>query len=94
MRGEVTAVDPKERTVTVSGQKIQYDVLVLSPPGVKFDPPASFPGYENAYHFWDMESAMKLREKVAGFRSGKIVISVTTQVYKCPPLCPGRWPSC
>lgn len=84
VRGEVTAVDPKERTVTVSGQKIQYDVLVLSP-GVKFDP-ASFPGYENAYHFWDMESAMKLREKVAGFRSGKIVISVTTQVYKCPPV--------
>lgn len=84
IKGEVTEVDPKDRNVTVSDKKIPYDILVLSP-GVKFDE-KSFPGYENAYHFWDMKNAMKLRQKLSEFKSGKIVISVTSQVYKCPPV--------
>ncbi|MCL4341772.1 MAG: NAD(P)/FAD-dependent oxidoreductase [Candidatus Thermoplasmatota archaeon] len=83
IKGEVTDVDAQNRTVTVSGQKIPYDILVLSP-GVKFDP-KSFPGYENAFHFWDMESSMELRKQIATFKGGKIVLGVTTQMYKCPP---------
>lgn len=84
IKGEVTSIDPKNRTLVVSGKTISYDILVLSP-GVKFDV-KSFPGYENVYHFWDMENAMKLRKIISEFKSGKIVIGVTTQMYKCPPV--------
>lgn len=84
VKGEVSDVDPQNRTITVSGKKMDYDILVLSP-GVRFDY-ASVPGYENVQHFWDMNHAMDLRQKLKGFRSGKIVIGVTTQIYKCPPV--------
>jgi len=84
VKGEVTEVDPKYRTVSVSTEKIQYDLLVLSP-GVKFDG-QSFPGYENASHFWDMAGSLELRKRISGFKGGKIVLGVTTQMYKCPPV--------
>lgn len=84
VKGEVTDVDVRNRTVSVGTEKIPYDVLILSP-GVKFDS-KSFPGYDSAYHFWDMDSSMVLRKKLSAFRGGKIVLGVTTQMYKCPPV--------
>lgn len=84
IKGEVTSVDAKNRYVSVGNEKVPYDILVLSP-GVKFDG-KSFPGYDSAYHFWDMENSMALRKKIAAFRGGKIVLGVTSQMYKCPPV--------
>ena len=84
IKGEVTGVDVRNRTVSVGTEKISYDTLILSP-GVKFDG-KSFSGYDSAYHFWDMENSMALRKKLSAFRGGKIVLGVTTQMYKCPPV--------
>ena len=84
IKGEVTGVDVRNRTVSVGTEKISYDTLILSP-GVKFDG-KSFSGYDSAYHFWDMENSMALRKKLSAFRGGRIVLGVTTQMYKCPPV--------
>ncbi len=84
IKAEVKEIDPKNRYVITGEEKIGYDVLVLSP-GVKFDY-GKFPGSDKLFHFWDMHSALKLRQQLAGFNGGRILISVTTKLYKCPPV--------
>ena len=41
-------------------------------------------GFEDAYHFYDLESAIKLRDALKNFKQGKIVIGIGGLPFKCP----------
>lgn len=84
IKAEVTKVDAANRIVYTSNGQFNYDYLVLSP-GVQINE-AQFKGHEDTYHFWDMEGSLRLKSALSKFRKGKIVISVASPVYKCPPV--------
>ena len=80
---EVRDIDTGSRTVATSAGKLEYDDLVLAP-GAAYDWDA-VPGSGDAYSFYDLESARRLRRKLSSFRKGRVVIAVSSLPYKCPP---------
>jgi len=81
---EATKVDTEKRSVyTKTGKILDYDYLVMAT-GSRLVP-EQLQGCEGAYHFYDLESALKLREALENFNQGKIVIGVGGLPYRCPP---------
>lgn len=87
--GEVTAIDPAGKRVTVDGSSIPYDRLVVAP-GIEFDP---VPGLETAAaqnsvpHAWKAGAqTTDLRKQIAAMPSGGVfLMSVPKAPYRCPP---------
>jgi sulfide:quinone oxidoreductase len=80
---EIESVDTASRTVTTSAGKLEYDYLVLAP-GAVYDWDA-VPGAKSAYSFYNIETARRLRRKLASFGKGRVIIAVPSLPYKCPP---------
>ena len=83
IQSTVNKIDLSAKTVTSHSGTFDYDYLVLSP-GAKYDWNA-VPGSKDNYSFYDIDSARKLRRKLASFRKGTVVIAVSSMPYKCPP---------
>jgi sulfide:quinone oxidoreductase len=83
LEAEVEGVDTASRTVATSAGKLEYDYLALAP-GAVYDWEA-VPGANTAYSFYNIETARRLRRKLASFRKGRVVIAVASVPYKCPP---------
>lgn len=83
------AVDPakhidvdQNRVTTESGKTFDYDYLVLAT-GSRIRPDA-IPGMaEGAHWLYDLDGARKLREALANFGGGRIVVNVNAP-HKCP----------
>jgi sulfide:quinone oxidoreductase len=81
---EVDRVDPKAKQVLLKGGDVlPYDYLVIAT-GSRLAP-EEIPGSEAAHHFYSVEGALRLREALATFPGGRIVITVGGVPYKCPP---------
>jgi len=80
----VTGIDLDNRTVHLNGDRLPYDFLVLA---TGCEPnPAEVPGLaEGAHHFHSADAAVQLREALANFEGGRIVVGVGGLPYKCPP---------
>ncbi len=53
--------------------------------GARFAPD-EVPGYrEAAHHFYSLEASLDLRKALAQFEGGKVVVTVASVPYKCPP---------
>ncbi|BAB59613.1 flavoprotein reductase [Thermoplasma volcanium GSS1] len=84
VKDEVVSVDAQNRIVNTLKGKYSYDYLIMSPgPDIKKD---SFEGIEATDSVWTLEDSLKLRAKIKEFNGGKILISVSSQWYKCPPV--------
>ncbi len=84
MKAKVLSVNGDERIVKTDKGDVAYDDLVLSP-GAKIEND-KIPQSPNVGHFWDMEHALDLRKKLMSLKEGKIVIGVSSMIYKCPPV--------
>ena len=83
VRGEVERVEPDERRVTVNGESITADHLIISL-GAELAP-ETIPGLAEAGHnFYTLEGAEGLRDALGRFRSGQLVILTAAPAYKCP----------
>jgi sulfide:quinone oxidoreductase len=83
--GEVVAVDPRARIVTLAdGLQLLYDQLVVAT-GSRIVPEAIEHFDEEAHHFYTAEAAAKLRAALDAFSGGRIVIGIAGMPYKCPP---------
>ena len=72
------------REVALEQEKINYDYLIVSL-GLQTRPDL-VPGFaEASQHPWEMESAVRLRDTLAAFRGGRIVVGVPLGPYRCPP---------
>ena len=84
IQSEILGIDSSRREVQLAHQKIEYDYLIVSL-GLQTRPDL-VPGFaEASLHPWEMESAVKLRDALAGFTAGRIVVGVPLGPYRCPP---------
>jgi len=84
IKDEVSRVDLNNRIVyTMSGKQLNYDYLVIST-GARLDLD-SVPGIKGVDHFYSLDAALRLRDKITKFEGGNIVVTVGGLPYKCPP---------
>ncbi len=83
LHAEIEGVDLDGKHVRTSRESLPYDYLVIAL-GAEYAP-ETIPGYsEHAHHMYDLESALQLKEAVAAFHGGKVVVGVARLLFKCP----------
>jgi sulfide:quinone oxidoreductase len=83
IQSEITAIDSARQEVVLGKEKVPYDYLIVSL-GMQTRPDL-VPGFaEASIHPWEMESAVRLRDTLANFRGGRVVVGVPLG-YRCPP---------
>lgn len=83
VRGEVKSIDPVTRSVSVNGQTLAADFLIVAL-GADLAPEA-VPGLAEAgATFCALAGAEAIRDAVARFTGGRLVILTATPAYKCP----------
>ncbi|CAN5696436.1 FAD/NAD(P)-binding oxidoreductase [soil metagenome] len=82
--GEIEAIDPVARRVTVSGQALDADWLVIALGA--YQAVDALPGLaEFAINVWDAATAESAQPALAGQVSGPLSIGVFGLPYSCPP---------
>ena len=83
-RETVTGVDPARRRVATDAGSYDADYLVVAL-GADYDFAAT-PGFEQGGHeYYTLAGAERLRDALADFNGGKVLVSVLGQPFKCPP---------
>lgn len=70
---EVTAVDPKDRTVTVHGEKVPYDKLVIAVGAQPLVPPVEGTGLPGVFTVRTPEDAVNIRNYAEGCKKAVVV---------------------
>jgi sulfide:quinone oxidoreductase len=80
----IQAIDPAAKRVTTDAGSFEADIMVVAL-GADLDPEAT-PGLVGAGHeFYTVAGAFALREVLASFDGGRVVVGVTSTPFKCPP---------
>jgi sulfide:quinone oxidoreductase len=80
----VTAIDPLRRRVYTDGGCYDADYLAVAL-GAEYDLAAT-PGFERGgFEYYTLEGAERLRDALADFTRGTILLSVLGHPFKCPP---------
>ncbi len=84
VKDEVVHIDPGNRRVDLkSGKSLEYDYLFVCL-GTRYAW-ERYPGLaEAAYHNYTLEGALKLREALAQFKGGDILVLVPEFPHRCP----------
>lgn len=83
-RETVTGVDPAARRVATDAGTHEADFLVVAL-GADYDFAAT-PGFAQGGHeFYSLAGAARLRDALAEFDGGRVLVSVLGQPFKCPP---------
>ncbi len=84
IQAEIKHLDPGRRTVETSRGPLDYDYLVVAL-GAEYHP-ETVPGMrEGSYNPWSFEGAVQLRQKLAAFKRGQIVLFLSSLPFTCPP---------
>ncbi len=84
VRTVIRAIDPKRRLVDTDAGSFDADILVVAL-GADLHPELT-PGLLEAGHdFYTVAGAFALRDVLANFTGGRIVIGLTGTPFKCPP---------
>lgn len=80
--GAVTRIDAQRRAVEVDGKSLMADALVIAL-GAEYAPEA-IPGLlEAGLNLYTMEGATAIRDALAHFEGGRIVVLTAAPMYKC-----------
>ncbi|GAB4209915.1 MAG: FAD/NAD(P)-binding oxidoreductase [Sandaracinaceae bacterium] len=86
---EIDRIAPDENVVALEGgTKLSYDVLIVAT-GSRILPEQT-PGLtgvgwkETAFDFYTLEGALALRDKLAAWKGGRLVVNVAEMPIKCP----------
>lgn len=81
---QVTSIDPQTRRVVTDSASYDPDFLVVAL-GAEYDPAAT-PGFvADGHEYYSIPGACRLRDRLAGFDGGTILIAVLSVPFKCPP---------
>ncbi len=83
-QGRVEVIDPAGRWVTVDGDRLPYNYLIVAlgaEPRLDLIPE----GVSGAFNLYAADDAEALGRRLAGFERGRIVIAIAGLPYKCPP---------
>lgn len=84
IQSEILGIDPLRQEVALTKERINYDYLIVSL-GLQTRPDL-VPGFaEASHHPWEMDAAVRLRDRLATFRGGRVVVGVPLGPYRCPP---------
>ncbi len=83
-QGEVVKIMAKENKLqTKDGRIWDYDYIVIALGSQPY--PDAIPGLkEGSYSFYTLQDSIRLRDAIYEFKSGRIVVGVTSLPYKCP----------
>jgi sulfide:quinone oxidoreductase len=80
----VTSIDPTARRVVTNRSTYDADVLVVAL-GAEYDFSVP-PGFkEGGYEFYSIDGALRLRDVLPSLTTGKVIIGVLGEPFKCPP---------
>jgi sulfide:quinone oxidoreductase len=80
----VRSIDPAARRVVTDAGSFDADVLVAAL-GADLDPAATPGLVEGGHEFYTVAGALALRDVLAGFAGGRVIVGVTSTPFKCPP---------
>lgn len=84
VRSAIRSLDPVARRVVTDSETLEADILVVAL-GADLDPAAT-PGLaEGGHEFYTVAGAFALRDVLARFAGGRVVVGVTSTPFKCPP---------
>ncbi len=84
VRSTIRAIDPSARAVETDEGRFDGDVMVVAL-GADLEPGATPGLVEFGQEFYTPEGASRLRDVLATFASGHVVVGVTSSPFKCPP---------
>ena len=84
VRTTVRAIDPAARRVTTDDGTFDADVLVVAL-GADVHPEATPGLVEGGYEFYSVAGAFALRDVLADFPGGRVIVGLTSTPFKCPP---------
>ena len=80
----ILSIDPQGRHVVTDGASYDPDFIVVAL-GADYDQAAT-PGFvEGGFEFYSIAGAERLRDELASFRGGRVLLAVLSIPYKCPP---------
>ncbi|MEN3272693.1 MAG: sulfide:quinone oxidoreductase [Actinomycetota bacterium] len=80
----IRSIDASARRVETDAGTFDADILVIAL-GADLDPAATPGLVEGGHEFYTVEGAFALRDVLADFAGGRIVVGVTSTPFKCPP---------
>ncbi|HUR24075.1 MAG TPA: FAD/NAD(P)-binding oxidoreductase [Acidimicrobiales bacterium] len=80
----IRSIDPVAKRVETDAGTFDSDILVVAL-GADLDPAATPGLVEGGNEFYTVEGAYKLRDVLAAFDGGRVVVGVTSTPFKCPP---------
>jgi sulfide:quinone oxidoreductase len=80
----VRSIDPVAKRVETDAETLEADILVVAL-GADLDPGATPGLLEGGHEFYTVDGAFALRDVLAGFDGGRVVVGVTSTPFKCPP---------
>jgi len=82
IQGEVEHIDPKNHSVIVNKQKLNYDYLIVSL-GAELNK-TGIPKTDRIFDFYCLEGAKLASESIGNFTNGRIAILISSSPFKCP----------
>jgi sulfide:quinone oxidoreductase len=80
----IRSIDPAHRRVETDAGTFDGDVMVVAL-GADLDPAATPGLLEGGHEFYTVPGAFALRDVLANFEGGRVVVGVTSTPFKCPP---------
>ena len=84
VQATVQSIDPVAKRVETDAGAFEADVLVVAL-GADLHPSATPGLVEGGHEFYTVPGAFALREVLAAFEGGRVIVGVTSTPFKCPP---------
>jgi sulfide:quinone oxidoreductase len=84
VQATITTIDPVSRRVDTDAGSFEGDILVVAL-GADLHPEATPGLVEGGHEFYTVAGAVGLREVLARFDGGRVIVGVTSTPFKCPP---------
>jgi sulfide:quinone oxidoreductase len=84
VQATLRAIDPAARRVETDAGSFDADVIVVAL-GADLDPAATPGLVEGGHEFYTVAGAFAVRDVLAGFGGGRVIVGVTSTPFKCPP---------
>src|SRR5262245_59245270 len=84
VQAAIRSIDPSTRHVETDAGAFDADILVVAL-GADLHPDATPGLVEGGHEFYTVEGAFALRDVLAAFDGGRVIVAVTSTPFKCPP---------
>jgi sulfide:quinone oxidoreductase len=84
VQANIDSIDAAAKRVETDAGSFDADILVIAL-GADLDPSATPGLVGGGYEFYTERGAFALRDVLAGFAGGRVIVAVTSTPFKCPP---------